>query len=372
MLLSNLRSLVRLPPPIKNNSIQSATFKQFIATMSTEHKHTDGSTKWSSNDGRFRRQESSFRNFITKEGESEFKPELNRYHLICALACPWAHRSMIVRQLKGIDKVQGLLPLHTVDSLLGPEGWSFVPYDSPEELKGLGIPGTGLKIKGHENKKRIRELYLTANPDYKDRCTVPIIWDNKLNTIVNNESSEIIRMLNTCFDDFIDEKYRGLTFYPEEDKNIQKQIDELNEWIYPNINNGVYKSGFATKQDAYQESVKPLFDHLDKVEKILNHGRNYLVGNRLTEADIRLFTTIIRFDPVYVGHFKCNIKTIRDGYPNIHKWVRQLYWKEGAGAFKDTTEFESIKAHYYQSHPQINPTRIIPAGPHPYILPLDE
>ena len=315
-----------------------------------DHKHTDGSTKWSSNDGRFRRQESSFRDFIGKE--SEFKPELNRYHLICALACPWAHRSMIVRKLKGIDKVKGLLPLHTVDSLLGPEGWSFVPYDS-EELKGLGIPGTGINIPGHESKKRIRELYLTANPDYKDRCTVPIIWDNKLNTVVNNESSEIIRMLNTCFDEFIDPQYRDLSFYPESDQSLQKEIDGLNEWIYPTINNGVYKSGFATKQDAYEESVKPLFEHLDKVEQILSDGRDYLVGGRLTEADIRLFTTIIRFDPVYVGHFKCNVKTIRDGYPHIHRWARQLYWKEGDGAFKDTTDFESIKAHYYQSHPQV-------------------
>lgn len=347
LLAPSLRSCIRLP----FNRLYLATMSTQAATA--EHKHTDGSTKWSSNDGRFRRQESSFRDFITKDGDSDFKPELNRYHLVCAMACPWAHRSMIVRRLKGIDKVEGLLPLHTVDSLLGPEGWTFVPYDS-EDLKGLGVPGTGIKIPGHEDKKRIRELYLTANPDYKDRCTVPIIWDNKLNTVVNNESSEIIRILNTCFDDFIDPKYRNLTFYPEDDKSLQKEIDGLNEWIYPTINNGVYKSGFATKQDAYQESVKPLFEHLDKVEKILSDGRDYLVGGRLTEADIRLFTTIIRFDPVYVGHFKCNIKTIRDGYPHIHRWVRQLYWKEGDGAFKDTTDFESIKAHYYQSHPQVS------------------
>lgn len=211
-------------------------FSTFRATaMSAGDEKKDGSTKWSSNDGRFRRQVSSFRDFISSAPDAKFKPELNRYHLVTAMACPWAHRTMIVRKLKGIDKVDGLLPLHTVDSLLGPEGWSFVPYEEP---KGLGVPGTGIHIPGHENKKRIRELYLAADPEYAARCTVPIIWDNKNNTIVSNESSEIIRMLNTCFDDFIPGNKKGLTYYPEEDKSLQKEIDALNEWIYPDVNNG--------------------------------------------------------------------------------------------------------------------------------------
>jgi putative glutathione S-transferase len=338
-----------------------------MSASKTDDTHKDGSTKWSSNDGRFRRQESSFRDEISKDGE--FKPELNRYHLVAAMACPWAHRAMIVRKLKGLDKVSGLLPLHTVHSFLGPEGWTFVPYEQ-EDIKGLGVDGSGNKIPGHESKKRIRDLYRTAEEGYSARCTVPIIWDNKLNTIVNNESSEIIRNLNTCFNDYIDdEQTKNLDFYPAE---LRKEIDALNEWMYPNINNGVYKSGFATKQDAYEESVNPLFEHLDKAEKILSDGREYFVGDRLTEADIRLWTTIIRFDPVYVGHFKCNIRTIRAGYPHLHRWMRNLYWNGANGAFKDTTDFDSIKAHYYQSHAQINPTRIVPVGPLPHILPLDK
>lgn len=237
-----LRTTARINQVHTHLAASAATTHQRFAcrtlTMSSQQhdqSRKDGSTNWSSNDGRFRRQESSFRDAIAKDGK--FTPELNRYHLITAMACPWAHRAMIVRKLKGLDKVPGLLPLHTVDSFLGPDGWSFVPYNEGD-FKGLGIPGTGIKIPGHEDKKRIRELYLAADPHYSARCTVPVIWDNKLNTIVNNESSEIIRMFNTCFDDLIDEKYRGRTYYPEEDKALQKEIDELNAWIYPNINNG--------------------------------------------------------------------------------------------------------------------------------------
>ncbi|KAN0061527.1 S-glutathionyl-(chloro)hydroquinone reductase [Thecaphora frezii] len=327
--------------------------------MSDSHK--DGSTKWSSDDGQFRRQVSSFRDGIAKG--TRFEPEVGRYHLVVAYACPWAHRTLIVRQLKGFDKVPELLPVHVVDSLLGPEGWSFVPYDNPPNL---GVPGTGIKIPGHEDKKRIRELYKAADPEYLARCTVPIIWDNKLNTIVSNESAEIIRNLNHAFDDFIPQEHRGVTFYPDE---LAGEIDELNAWVYNTINNGVYKSGFATTQEAYESNVKPLFESLDRIERILGDGRTFLVGGKLTEADIRLFTTIVRFDPVYVGHFKCNLNTIRSGYPHIHRWLRNLYWNYPA--FKDTTFFDSIKAHYYQSHSQINPTRIVPLGPVPDILPLD-
>jgi len=184
---------------------------------------------------------------------------------------------------------------------------------------------------------------------------VPIIWDNELNTVVNNESSEIIRMLNTCFDEFVEPHYKGLTYYPESNTKLIKEIDDINEWVYPTINNGVYKSGFSTTQEAYIESVEPLFESLDRIEKMLGDGREFIVGGSLTEADIRLFTTIIRFDPVYVFHFKCNLKTIRSGYPNIERWLQNLYWKgPNASAFKDTTDFESIKAHYFQSHPQVS------------------
>lgn len=278
---------------------------------------------------------------------------------------------MIVRQLKGIDQVPNLLPLYVVDSLLGPEGWSFQPYGKTHpELQGLGVPGTGL-VPGHESKLRIGDFYRAADPQYSARSTVPVIWDEKLQTIVNNESSEIIRVLNEAFDEFVPEQYRGVTFYPP---HLRDQIDEINEWVYHKVNNGVYKSGFATTQEAYESNVKPLFESLDRLEKILasksNSNANYLVGDQLTEADIRLFTTMIRFDPVYVSHFKCNLSTIRYGYPHLHQWVRNLYWNEKA--FKDTTFFDSIKKHYFQSHPNVNPTRVVPVGPVPNIEPLDK
>ncbi|PWN90239.1 hypothetical protein FA10DRAFT_266735 [Acaromyces ingoldii] len=334
--------------------------------MSASQEYKDGSMSFAGKDGHYRRQVSSFRDAISGEADAKFKPERNRYHLIAALACPWAHRALIVRSLKGIDKVPDLLPVTIVDSLLGSEGWSFVPYDEPA---GLGVPGTGNHIPGHENKKRIREFYLAAEPNYSQRCTVPVIWDNKLNTIVNNESSEVIRMLNHCFDDFVEPQFKSIDLYPQE---LRAEIDGINEWVYNTVNNGVYKSGFATTQQAYEENVKPLFESLDRLEKILSDGREFLLAGKLTEADVRLFTTIVRFDPVYVGHFKCNFDTIRRGYPQLHRWLRNLYWKgPNSAAFKDTTDFESIKAHYYQSHPQINPTRVVPKGPIPSILPLD-
>lgn len=324
--------------------------------------HSDGSTKWSSTDGQFRRQVSSFRETIKAGGKHP--PAKGRYRLIVAYACPWAHRALILKHLKQIpDEV---LPVSVVDSLLGPEGWTFPPYgETHEELKGLGIPGTGY-VPGHEKKRRIRDFYLAAEPEYSARSTVPIIWDEELQTIVSNESADIIRTLNDAFDEYVPAAQKGVTYYPED---LRKDIDSVNEWIYDKINNGVYKSGFATTQEAYESNVKPLFEALDKVEGILSKSNSgYLVGDRLTEADIRLFTTIIRFDPVYVGHFKCNINTIRHGYPHLNKWVRELYWNEPA--FKETTVFDSIKAHYYQSHPNVNPTRVVPAGPLPPIEPL--
>ncbi|MCO5570195.1 hypothetical protein L7F22_023913 [Adiantum nelumboides] len=225
----------------------------------------------------------------------------------CSLGLPLGHRALIVRSLKGIDKVPDLLPVTIVDSLLGSEGWSFVPYDEPA---GLGVPGTGNHIPGHENKKRIREFYLAAEPNYSQRCTVPVIWDNKLNTIVNNESSEVIRMLNHCFDDFVEPQFKSIDLYPQE---LRAEIDGINEWVYNTVNNGVYKSGFASTQQAYEENVKPLFEvcvalvaasaiflslavyedlsqSLDRLEKILSDGREFLLAGKLTEADVRLFT----------------------------------------------------------------------------------
>lgn len=227
--------------------------------MSGSEEHKDGSMNFAAKDGHFRRQVSTFRDAISSDPNAQFKPERNRYHLIAALACPWAHRALIVRKLKGIDKVPDLLPVTIVDSLLASEGWSFVPYKESDGVgvpSGLGVPGTGNHIPGHESKKRIREFYLAANPEYTQRCTVPVIWDNKLNTIVNNESSEVIRMLNHCFDDFIEPQFKSIDLYPQA---LRSEIDEQNEWVYHTVNNGVYKSGFATSQQAYEENVDPLF-----------------------------------------------------------------------------------------------------------------
>ncbi|KAF8715334.1 hypothetical protein AX14_012588 [Amanita brunnescens Koide BX004] len=237
---------------------------------------------------------------------------------------------------------------------MGPYGWPFANVDN----------FSSADVDPLYQSSHVKDLYFRANPDYSQRFTVPVLWDKKTHTIVNNESSEIIRIFNSAFNDLLPKDKADLNFYPKEH---QAEIDELNEWIYDAINNGVYKAGFASKQEAYQTAVYNVFEGLDKVEKILE-GKDYLVGGRLTEADIRLFVTLIRFDPVYVGHFKCNIRTIRGGYPNIHRWLKQLYWNNNA--FKSTTNFEHIKTHYYWSHTSINPTRVVPVGPIPNIEPL--
>lgn len=326
--------------------------------MST--KLPGSSTQQASADGRFHRQDSSFRDTISKGGR--FEPEKGRYHLIVAEACPWAHRVMLVRRLKKMDTVPDLLPVTIVDSFLSPEGWCV----GSREVDRPFVKGTGNHIPGHENKMFLREFYLEADPSYQKRPTVPVIWDNKLNTIVNNESSEIIRFLDTAFDEFLPNDVRGITYYPKE---LRSEIDEFHSWVYPYINNGVYRSGFATTPEAYEEAVVPLFEALERVDKLIG-DKKFIFGDRLTEADIRLFTTIVRFNPVYYGHFKCNIQQIRGGhYPHLHRWLRTLYWT--IPAFKDTTNFASIKAHYYSSHIQINPTSIVPIGPIPPIEPLD-
>ncbi|KAF9567172.1 hypothetical protein CPC08DRAFT_627218 [Agrocybe pediades] len=321
-----------------------------MSTASRDASHLSDIGKMKTEaDGSFKRADSSFRNVIEKGGKHE--PEQNRYHLYVSYACPWATRTLIVRKLKGLEN---LIPVTVVSPFMGADGWPFAqvsPFPAADE--------DPLYKSAH-----VKDLYFKADPDYSGRFTVPVLWDKKLHTIVNNESSEIIRIFNTAFNDFIPADKAEITYYPEA---LRKEIDELNEWVYHDINNGVYKSGFASTQEAYEKAVHTLFNSLDRVEKLLT-GKEYLIGDRLTEADIRLFVTIIRFDPVYVGHFKCNIRTIRNGYPAIHKWMQNLYWNNPA--FKDTTNFEHIKAHYYWSHPHINPTRIIPVGPIPNILPL--
>jgi putative glutathione S-transferase len=267
--------------------------------------------------------------------------------LYVSYACPWAHRTLITRHLKGLTD---LIDVTVVHWHLGDKGWRF---SEPEPLYG---------------KQYLSELYLKANPDYSARFTVPILWDKKTETIVNNESSEIIRFLNTEFNDLIEPKYKEVDIYQEK---YRKQIDEINEWVYDGINNGVYKTGFATTQEAYDEAVYKLFECLDRVEKLLKEsGGDYLLGKDFTEADLRLYPTIVRFDPVYVQHFKCNIDMIRTGYPLIHKWLRNLYWNNPA--FKDTTNFEHIKFHYTKSHLKYNPYGITAAGPVPNIMPLDK
>ncbi|WP_018691761.1 glutathione S-transferase family protein [Algicola sagamiensis] len=303
--------------------------------------HTDWyDTK--STGGKFERKASSFRNWVTKDGQAcrsgsdGFQAEPNRYHLYVSLACPWAHRAIIYRKLKGLEK---MISMSVVNAFMGKDGWHFAP--------GPGVvPDTINQV------DYLHQIYTKAQPDYTGRVTVPVLWDKKTKTIVNNESSEIIRMLNSAFDDV------GAIpgdFSPPE---LIDKIESLNDFIYPNINNGVYRAGFATEQQAYDEAVNDVFHALDKLENILSTQR-FLTGNKATEADWRLFTTLVRFDPVYVGHFKCNRKRLID-YPNLWGYVRDLYQHPGIA---ETVDFEYIKAHYYMSHELINPTRIVPTGP---------
>lgn len=289
--------------------------------------------------GRFVRKDSSFRDCITPEGE--FPAEPGRYHLYVSLACPWAHRALIVRALKGLEH---LISISVVNWLMLEKGWTFDP-----------APGViADPIHGAEY---LHQVYTAADPTYSGRVTVPLLWDRETGRIVNNESSEIIRMFNKAFD--------GLgaapgDFYPEA---LRDEIDAVNARVYDTVNNGVYKAGFATSQEAYEEALTPLFESLDWLEERLSQ-RRYLVGDQLTEADIRLFTTLIRFDAVYVGHFKCNLRRISD-YPALQGFLRDIYQLPGVAS---TVNFQHIKGHYYQSHRTINPTGIVPCGP---VLDLD-
>jgi putative glutathione S-transferase len=293
--------------------------------------------------GRFERTTTSFRNWITPDGtpgatgEGGFKAERDRYHLYVALACPWAHRTLVFRKLK---KLEDIVSVSVVHPLMLEEGWTF----------DQNFPGTtGDTLLG---KERLYEIYLEAKSDYSGRVTVPVLWDKKQNTIVNNESAEIIRMFNSAFNELTGNRD---DYYPPA---LRADIDAVNARVYKNINNGVYRAGFATTQEAYEEAFKALFAELDNVETRLSNQR-YLAGDRLTEADIRLFTTLVRFDAVYAGHFKCNQQRIAD-YPNLSNYLRELFQIPGFGS---TTDFDHIKTHYYASHRQINPSGIVPAGP---------
>lgn len=286
--------------------------------------------------GRFERPETRFRDWVTADGHSGFPAEAGRYHLYVSLACPWAHRTLILRHLKELEQVIGV---SVVDPHMGEGGWHFSDYPGASADRVNGC-------------RYLHQVYLKARPDYTGRVTVPTLWDKARGTIVNNESSEILRMLNSAFDAY---GRADRDFYPAP---LREEIDRINAFVYDRVNNGVYKAGFATRQAAYQEAVTALFDALDELDARLAH-QPFLAGDRVTEADWRLFTTLVRFDPVYVGHFKCNLRRLAD-YPHLWAYTRQLYQVEGVA---DTVNLDHIKRHYYTSHPMINPTRIIPAGP---------
>ncbi|WMB27804.1 glutathione S-transferase family protein [Streptococcus didelphis] len=301
--------------------------------------------KWydtKSTGGKFERSQTQFRNWVTADGsagptgQAGFKAESGRYHLYISLACPWASRTLIMRKLKGLEEH---ISLSIVNPYMLEHGWTFDDY-------------AGVISDPIFNSKYLYQIYLKADANYSGRVTVPVLWDKKRDTIVSNESADIIRMFNSAFNHIT-----GNTddYFPKE---LEEEINEMNDFVYSNINNGVYKVGFATEQSVYEEEVKNLFSALDKLEEHLA-SHDYLVGDRLTEADIRLFTTLVRFDSVYYGHFKCNIKRLVD-YPNLWHYTKALYNYDGIAS---TVDFDHIKTHYYGSHKTINPNGIVPVGP---------
>jgi len=287
--------------------------------------------------GEFVRKDSVFRNFISKEGP--FPPEAGRYHLYISLACPWAHRTLIVRKLKGLENIIGLSVVHY---LMLENGWEFV---DESEIPGC-IPDTV------NNFKFVKELYFQSDPGYTGRYTVPILYDKVTKKIVNNESTEIVRMFNKDFNEFSSNP--ELDLYPE---SLRAKIDEINDMIYNGVNNGVYKAGFATSQQAHDVNSKLVYDSLLKLEEIFIQGKGpFIIGEKMTETDIRLFTSIIRHDPVYYVHFKCNLIAVKD-LPNMSRWLKMMYEVDG---IKETVNMEHIKKHYYMSHKHLNPTGIVP------------
>jgi glutathionyl-hydroquinone reductase len=302
--------------------------------------------KWYDTDktgGRFERSAAQFRNWVTADGSAGpqgkggFKAEPGRYHLYVSLACPWAHRTLIFRELKGL---QDMIDVSVVHPLMLDEGWTF-------ETDFPGATGDRLG-----DLRRLYELYLKADGNYSGRVTVPVLWDRQQQTIASNESADIIRMFNSAFDAV---GVKAGDYYPAP---LRSEIDEVNGWVYEQVNNGVYKAGFATSQAAYDDAVTRLFDALDRLEHRLS-GQRYLVGDQVTEADWRLFTTLVRFDPVYVTHFKCDRRRISD-YPNLMNYVRDLYQTPGVAG---TVNLAHIRNHYFRSHPTINPYGILPIGP---------
>jgi putative glutathione S-transferase len=294
--------------------------------------------------GNFNRDKSAFRRWITPtgtpgpNGQEAVKAEKDRYHLYVSYACPWAHRALIFRRLK---KLEDIITVNVVHPHMLDKGWTFnTDFD--------GATGDELYKCNY-----LYQIYQKAKADYSGKVTVPVLWDKKENTIINNESSEIIRILNTAFNELTGNED---DYYPAP---MQEEINQINDTVYNHVNNGVYKCGFAEKQNAYEKNIKPLFETLDWLEEKLEKNGPYLLGNKLTEADIRLFTTLIRFDPVYYIHFKCNLKQIRD-YPALNAYMIKLY---NLPEIKPTVHFDHIKQHYYYSHDHINPYRIVPAGP---------
>jgi len=293
-------------------------------------------------DGRFLRPSTRFRNWVTEDGspgptgEGGFAAARGRYHLYVAYACPWAHRTIIMRMLKGLEDV---VSMSIVEPLYGPHGWLFgtSPGTIPDTVNGAS---------------ELAEIYLRADPKYTGRVSVPVLWDKERRTIVNNESPEIIRMLNGAFGRFTNTR---TDYYPEP---LRAEIDRVNELVYENINNGVYRAGFATAQEPYEDAFRALFAALDQLEARLARQR-YVAGNDITEADWRLFPTLVRFDAVYYSHFKCNLRRIVD-YPNLSNYLRDLYQQPGVAA---TVNMDHIKRHYYGSQRHVNPTGIVPVGP---------
>lgn len=291
--------------------------------------------KWydtENSEGKFVRQDSAYRGTINNAADNVYQAEAGRYHLYVSLACPWAHRTLIFRQLKRLEEI---ISVSIVEPEMLDKGWSF--SQQGDDLYQL---------------KQLFEIYLKGDKKYQGRVTVPVLWDKKTATIVNNESSEIIRILNSAFNELTGNQD---DYYPAQ---LHAEINDINQLIYDDINNGVYKAGFATSQKVYQEAYDKLFNRLDWLEQRLSKQR-YLVGNKMTEADWRLFTTLIRFDAVYHGHFKCNRQTLAS-FTHISGYLRELYQVDGVA---QTVNFEHIKSHYYFSHEMINPTRIVPIGP---------
>ena len=292
------------------------------------HEQTDA--------GEFQRQDDAFRDWVTADGQSNYPAAAGRYHLYVSLACPWAHRTIIVRKLKRLESVIGMT---VVDPIRDERGWAFHsgPGHSPDMLNGFHF---------------LSEAYQATNPGYRGRVTVPVLWDSVTKRIVSNSDDDLMRMFNGEFNRFTDST---LDLYPPP---LRPEIDALNTVIYEEINNGVYRAGFATSQGAYEQAVRRFFNRLDELEFRLR-DRRYLFGSQVVETDWRLFVTLIRFDAVYHGHFKCNLRRIVD-YPNLSGYLKDLYQLPGIA---ETVNFDHIKRHYYVTHDDINPTRIVPLGP---------